>query len=219
MASDDERISYLEGNDIDFGASTEPGLANLRGMLDEPAIWEQPSPTLEAAIVDAVRAEAGDDVNARPVVPAPGRIRRHRRMRWIGGAVAAAAAAVVVVLLISPIDPDSDDEQLAASLTDAEVPPDVTGDATFTQTDSGWEIELDAPELPRLDDGQYYQAWLKSADDVTVPIGTFNEGDDVVLWAGVSPRDFPTITVTSERDDGDQTSSGIVVLSGEVTGG
>ena len=53
-----------------------------------------------------------------------------------------------------------------------------------------------------------------------VPIGTFNEGRRVTLWAGVSPKDFTTLTVTRERADGDQTSSGEKVLVGTVdTGG
>jgi hypothetical protein len=38
----------------------------------------------------------------------------------------------------------------------------------------------------------------------------------VTLWAGVSPEDFPTFTVTEERADGDQASSGRVVLTGEL---
>ena len=49
-----------------------------------------------------------------------------------------------------------------------------------------------------------------------MPIGTFNEGRDVTLWAGVSPEDFTTLTVTRELADGDQASSGETVLIGEV---
>jgi len=55
---------------------------------------------------------------------------------------------------------------------------------------------------------------------VLVPIGTFNEGRNVRLWAGVSPKLFATLTVTREQADGDQTSSGEKVLVGTVnTGG
>ena len=53
-----------------------------------------------------------------------------------------------------------------------------------------------------------------------VPIGTFNEGEDVTLWAGVSPKVFTTLSVTRERADGEQASSGEKVLVGTVdTGG
>ena len=53
-----------------------------------------------------------------------------------------------------------------------------------------------------------------------MPIGTFNEGRNVTLWAGVSPKDYPSLTVTREPADGDQASSGEKVLLGTVdTGG
>ena len=52
---------------------------------------------------------------------------------------------------------------------------------------------------------------------VLVPIGTFNEGRKVTLWAGVSPTDFSTLTVTREQADGDQASSGEKVLVGRST--
>ena len=48
------------------------------------------------------------------------------------------------------------------------------GDAD--QDDSGWRIELDASGLPRLDNGRFYEAWLRNAAGVLVPLGTFNEG-------------------------------------------
>ena len=58
------------------------------------------------------------------------------------------------------------------------------------------------------------------AAGVLVPIGTFNEGRNVTLWAGVSPKNFPTLTVTREQANGVQTSSGEKVLVGTVnTGG
>ncbi len=50
-----------------------------------------------------------------------------------------------------------------------------------------------------------------------VAIGTFNEPDDVVLWSGVGPTDFRTLTVTEEEADGDQASSGRRVLVGTIT--
>jgi len=41
----------------------------------------------------------------------------------------------------------------------------------------------------------------------------------VTLWAGVSPTSFTTLTVTRERADGDQRSSGEKVLTGRVDAG
>ena len=54
---------------------------------------------------------------------------------------------------------------------------------------------------------------------VLVPVGSFNEGANVTLWAGVSPKRFTTLTVTREQADGVQASSGEKVLVGPVTGG
>jgi hypothetical protein len=39
----------------------------------------------------------------------------------------------------------------------------------------------------------------------------------VTLWAGVSPVDFPTLTVTIEAADGNQASSGRRVLLGTIS--
>ena len=82
------------------------------------------------------------------------------------------------------------------------------------KTSSGWRITLDATGLPRLDGGRFYEGWLRNRAGVLVPIGTFNEGRNVTLWAGVSPKDFPTLSITRERADGNQASSGQKVLVG-----
>ena len=58
---------------------------------------------------------------------------------------------------------------------------------------------------------------MKNAADTLVPIGTFSSSDGrITLWCGVSPKDFPTLTVTIEATDNEQTSSGRQVLVGEV---
>jgi hypothetical protein len=54
---------------------------------------------------------------------------------------------------------------------------------------------------------------------VLVPIGTFNDGRDVTLWAGVSPASYTTLSVTRERADGNLASSGEKVLVGPVRPG
>jgi hypothetical protein len=58
---------------------------------------------------------------------------------------------------------------------------------------------------------------LKNAQGTLVPIGTFSSSDGrVTLWSGVSPKDYPAMSVTIEAADGDQRSSGDRVLVGEV---
>jgi hypothetical protein len=124
----------------------------------------------------------------------------------------------VIVVAVGVVLRDSvtSTERFHAALAATDLAPGASGKATLTKTTSGWQIELDASGLPRLDDGRFYEAWLKNADGVLVPIGTFNEGHEVTLWAGVSPKDFPVLSVTREQADGDQASSGQKVLAGTV---
>jgi hypothetical protein len=102
------------------------------------------------------------------------------------------------------------------ALTATDLSPGAEGSATLTRTDSGWRIELDATGLPRLDEGRFYEAWLRNEDGVLVSVGTFNEPTNVTLWSGVSPRAFPAFAVTEEQADGDPASSGLRVLTGQL---
>jgi hypothetical protein len=134
--------------------------------------------------------------------------------------VAATAALAVVIAVASGVfGSGAAGNQFHAALASTQLAPGAGGDATLTKTTSGWQIELDATDLPRLADGRFYEAWLKNAAGVLVPLGTFNEGRKLTLWAGVSPVDFPTLTVTRERADGNQASSGQKVLVGTIDTG
>jgi hypothetical protein len=146
-----------------------------------------------------------------------GRVRVPRRLVLIG---AAATAALAVAVGVGVFGSATSRERFHAALAPTDLVPDARGEATLTKTSSGWRIELDATGLPRLEGGRFYEAWLRNAAGVLVPIGTFNEGREVTLWAGVSPKNFTMLTVTREQADGDQTSSGEKVLVGTVnTGG
>jgi hypothetical protein len=142
---------------------------------------------------------------------------RQGRRRFTRPAFLVAAAAAVVAVALSAVlllrDTGSE-RRFDVALAATDLVPAAAGNASMIQRGSGWEIHLDATGLPRLDNGQFYQAWLRNPDGVLVPIGTFNEGADVTLWAGVSPANFPTMTITEEAADGEQGSSGQRVLVG-----
>jgi len=170
----------------------------------------------------ALASSAGAQVEApatlRTRIDAEQRRRRvpaARRLVLIGS-VAAAAVAVTIGLAVSRSGTAGQHFNVALAAPTAGGP---EGDAVLTKTPSGWRIELRAAGLPRLDGGRFYEAWLKNAAGVLVPVGTFNDGRKVTLWAGVSPRTFTTLTVTRERADGDQASSGDKVLAGRVETG
>jgi hypothetical protein len=129
---------------------------------------------------------------------------------------AAAAAALAIAVGVAIFGSSTSTERFHAALAPTGLVPGATGEATLTKTTSGWRIQFHATSLPRLDAGRFYEAWLRSPAGVLVPIGTFNEGRRVTLWAGVSPKEFTTLTVTRERADGIQDSSGEKVLVGTV---
>ena len=183
------------------------------------------SPELAERLAEQKRAvayarQAAADVEApaglRRRVEAQGRVQH----AWAPGRVALAGAAAVAVVAVAigvvVSRSGTSAQQFHAALAPTDLAPRANGNATLTKTSSGWRIELDAAGLPRLDAGRFYEAWLKNAAGTLVPVGTFNEGRNVTLWAGVSPKQFTTLTVTRERADGDQASSGDKVLVGTV---
>lgn len=143
----------------------------------------------------------------------PRRVLIPRRGLVLGASAAAAVAVAVIAVVLSSGSPS---QQFRAALAPTALSPGASGEATLTKTSSGWRIELDARGLPRLDGGRFYEAWLRNESGVLVPIGTFNEGTNVTLWAGVAPTKFKTLTITRERNDGNQASSGQKVLVGAV---
>lgn len=165
----------------------------------------------------AAEVEAPPGLRAR--IEAQRRPRRMRAPRSFVLAGAAAAAVLVIAIGVTVLSSGSSAEQFRAALGPTALAPRAKGNATLTKTSSGWRIQLSAAGLPRLENGRFYQAWLRNSSGVLVPVGSFNDGRHVTLWAGVSPKDFSTLTVTRERADGDQGSSGQKVLVGTVDTG
>jgi len=224
--SDDDRIDYLAGGPA--GALDPAELADLddlRALLADPSAWAEPGPDLEDSVTAAViRAAAsatpGRSVPAgvtqphrgrRPLVASAPRSRRPR-IAWLAGLAAAAAAAVIAVVVT--VGGGSNATQFQAALSGTALAPGASAQVTLTQTQDGWRITLQGHGLPRLDNGYYYEAWLKNPAGILVPVGTFNQPDNVTLWAGVPPTQYPTITITRQRADGNPASSGQRVLVG-----
>jgi hypothetical protein len=173
---------------------------------------QQRAVALARSAAAAVEAPAG----LRAHIEAQRRARRpplQRRLVLIG---AAAAAVLALAIGLTVSRSGSSGERFHAALAATTLAPGAGGKATLTKTPSGWRIELDATGLPRLDRGRFYEAWLRNPAGVLVPIGTFNEARKVTLWAGVSPTQFTTLTVTRERADRNQASSGEKVLAGTI---
>jgi anti-sigma factor RsiW len=184
------------------------------------------SPELGARLAEQERAvafarSAAAEVEAPAALRARIEARRSARRAparrpfvLIGAAAAVAALAIGIGLNV--FRSGASGEHFSAALAPTDLAPGAVGDAKLTKTSSGWRIDLRATGLPHLDAGRFYEAWLRNRAGVLVPIGTFNDARKVTLWAGVSPKQFRTLTVTRERADGAQTSSGQKVLVGKV---
>jgi hypothetical protein len=147
----------------------------------------------------------------------PERRRRGHRAGLTLALLGTAAAAIIASMLVVWPSPDSESVQFALTATD--MAPGAEGTAEVTPEESGLRIELNATGLPRRDNGDFYQAWLRNDDGQSIPIGTFHDGNDVVLWAGVSLKDYPELTITQEKADNNQESSGDKVLGGSASSG
>jgi anti-sigma-K factor RskA len=167
----------------------------------------------------ALARSAADGVKAPPAsrarIEAQRAARRMRVFRRPALVGAAATAVLVVAVGVAVFRSGTSGERFHAALAPTDRVPGATGAATLSKTSSGCRVELNATGLPRLAGGRFYEAWLRNSG-VLVPIGTFNEGRKVTLWAGVSPKSYTTLTVRREQADGDQTSSGEKVLVGTV---
>jgi hypothetical protein len=193
----------MDGDDLTPAERAE--IERISATLADPAVWAEPPLDLQERVVAAIAAESGGSAGPR---------------RWLRYAVGGVAAAVLLAIGVGvgiQVTRDDDQVQFAASLKATDLAPTASGDVTLTKTASGWRIELHATGLPRRADGEFYEAWLKDSSGRLVPIGTFNDGRDVTLWAGVGPAAYPTLTITREVADGNQASSGQVVLVGHAS--
>jgi len=249
MAGNDDRIEYLMADAADardqMGEAIDTfdraELDDLRLLLADPTLWDEPSDGLGDAVVAgisaaAARGEAAPSTaaDAAPAhTPAPpasstrasGRAGRRFRSAYLFGSAAlgAAAAALVAFAVVNIGDDNSSRPSADAQITlvGTDLLPEAGGRADITTTPSGVQIQLDVPDLPRRDGNEFYEAWLKNDDGTgLIPIGTFHSGEDVTLWAGVAIEDYPILTVTREtvaapKDPG-QGSSGEVVVSGRL---
>lgn len=226
--SDNDRIAYLSGEPVtSLTAAERADLDELRTLLETPAAWEEPDAGLEERVMSAVAQEAqraraadGGPMAAaherpgrrRPRLRLPAAVRRRPALAF--GGLATAAAAIVVALVIATTSNSAKPLQFAMVVSGTPLAPGAHGSATLTKTQSGWRIELSATGLPHLQNGRYYQAWLKNGAGILVPVGTFNDARNVTLWSGAPVTQFRTFTVTRQLANGNAASSGQRVLIG-----
>jgi hypothetical protein len=209
----------------------------LAPALRDEAVWVEPPAGLADSIIAAIAAErtagpaapltavptappmsvaeAEAPTTVRPITSA--RSRRSRATWWVGAAAAAAIAALAVGIVVTRGDGESDQEQFAIEGT--ELAPAAAATAEVKERGAGVAIALDIRDLPPAPEGSYYQGWVRNADGETVTIGTFHmrSGDSTVtLWSGVPVEEYPTLTITLQKEGAGPESSGQVVLRGSI---
>jgi Anti-sigma-K factor rskA len=213
---EEELAALADGSlDPERRAELEARIEASPNLADRLAEQERAVALLQGA-GDEVEAPAG--LRARLETQRSTRTVRTPRRLALAGVAAAAVAAAAIAVAVSG-GSGSHGPRFQAALGPTPLAPGAGGEATLTRTSSGWRIQLDATGLPRLEGDRFYEAWLRSSKGELVPVGTFNEGQNVTLWAGVSPLSYKVLTVTRERADGNEASSGQKVLVGPVRAG
>jgi Anti-sigma-K factor rskA len=197
-------------------AAAEPDAPAAAPDVAAGSVAQPNAPAARVAQPDAPSAE-GEPTTALPsIARLPQRDAGPRRRRLVLP-VLAAAAAIAIVLGVVAATRSTTHNQFKSQLTATALAPAASGSAGIVRNDAGFRITLDTKGLAPLPDGKYYQAWLKNPAGTLVPIGSFSSSDGrVILWSGVSPVEYNTITVTIEATDNVQASSGQRVLVGEV---
>ena len=216
-------MSVRRGGEEELAALADGSLAperraELEAQIDASPILADRLAEQERAValVRGAAEEVGAPAGLRARLEAQRSPRTVRTPRRLALGVVAAAAVAAAAIAFAVVGSGSHGARYRAALAPTALVPGARGEATLTKTSSGWRIHLHASELPRLAGGRFYEAWLRNPAGVLVPIGTFNEGRNVTLWAGVPPTAFTVLTVTRERADGNQASSGEKVLVGTV---
>ena len=201
----EERAQYLataSGNPPD-----RERLDLIRGILGDEATWSEPPPEVGDHLIAAIATAP------MAVTPTPS------RQRWPMAAAAILGVAAVVILVAGLLGVFSDPSQQVVAIEGTELEPGASGQAWIRETDAGWWVRLDVEALPAAAEGTYYEGWVWNDDGAGVSIGTFHlrGGDEeVILWSGVDPANYPAIWVTLEDEDGDPSASERIVMWGHL---
>ncbi len=216
--SNEEREAMIAGDRAGaLDADEAAEVAFLAALLADPSTWVEPSADLEDAVVRALAdAEPVGDASVTPIAPAARRraASPRRRGAW---SVAAVAAAVAIALGVFGVVHGRTSTDFEGRLSATGLAPGARATVEITHNRAGFRVVLDAHGLPPLRPGEFYQAWLKNARDMLVPIGSFSSSDArVTLWSGVDPAEYSSLSVTIEAADNKQGSSGRRVLVGAL---
>ncbi|MBT8248878.1 MAG: anti-sigma factor [Acidimicrobiia bacterium] len=207
MKCRDARAMFLAGEagqaELDHLASCADcreqwgALDSVRTLLDDPALWLEPSPGLEDRVVALVSGTPESISGVRRV---------SRRGWWTLGGVAVGLVIVAVWVGAQLASPD-----WRVALPGTEAAPRASGEVLGWVESGGTRVALDVEGLPPAPPGSVYEFWFTNGE-IHISAGTFIEPVGVELWVGVSRRDFPRLWITLEPIDEDESPSGINVM-------
>lgn len=186
--------------------------------LGAEAVWADVPAGSEESIVAAIdteRSQAGPGGARATSAP----MRRPSGGRTLARMAAVAAAVIVIAVGVVLVTGDDAGEEVARSIVGTELAPEASASAVVDELAAGVAIRVDITGLEPAPPGTYYQGWVRSDDGDLVSVGTFHVrgGDSLVtLWSGVDLDDYPTLTVTLQREGEGTDSSGEVVLRGPL---
>jgi anti-sigma-K factor RskA len=189
--------------------------AEVGELAGLPALLDQAAPPTAVPPGLAVRTRAAVEDAAAEA---------SRRHVFTVGAVA--AAGVLVVLLTAVLLLRGSDDRPRTSFALASVAGSGAWGRAVAILDEGaggWVVELDVGGLAAVPEGSYYECWYVAPGDTPerpdrISAGTFVVGADgrasLRMTLGGRLRDYPTMTVSLEPDDGDPRWTGPEVLTG-----
>ena len=212
-------LEPIDEHGIDDGDPAPSEIAALDALLAragaDGSLWADPPHDLEHRIVTAIEREAEQSDDSTT----DSRIRDTGVPWWLGAAAALIAVLGGIALIVRSLDDDTGDsggDAIEFALAGTEAAPGASARVSIASTPAGLRILLDADGLPGAPEGSYYEAWLSNGD-IRVSAGTFHlrgGSNEIELWAGVAVPEFNQMSVTVEPIDGDNTSSGHIVLRG-----
>ena len=152
------------------------------------------------ARLDRERADAADDLPARPLTP-PTPIAGRSRTSWL----LAAAAAILVVAAIAGVvlsrrDTSPTTQVVSSSRLQVLAGP-ATAEATLVRTDGKLQLRIVAHDMPAAPDGSHYELWLMNSG-ITEPhaLGHMTGSTVVTVPPSIDVAKFPVVDISLEPD-------------------
>lgn len=206
----------------------EPAMEQLVNEVEQV----EPSPALRSSVMAAVEADLAEHGVPEPVeVEAPAkRVERKQRRNWfdfsqlmrpvaIGAMTAVLFAGVIVGYAANGGDeggPGSDESPVVAKTQTLPGNSNV-GDADAVMVTSGNSGTLKVTNLPKLDDGEVYQAWVQKGQSILPTDSLFTPRKDGTATTSIPDlSNVNTVMVSAEPKGGSEQPTTTPIITIEI---